>query len=193
MMLDESKIFTAVNATKVTIGSKGYFANTLSSLENAVLLNKSRLSEIKSFLSSTEEHRFVNECGENYALFYLVKKAKRKMYRPYKDANEMVADFLERYNAFSGNANAENPMYKPLIWVRDKLSRQEYLIVSFNSNKIVLVDNPTAAKTQKFPFDMKFLIGAFDYLDGSPCGKLLDDDERQELGVEESDGVFENA
>lgn len=193
MMLDESKIFTAVNATKVTIGSKGYFANTLSSLENAVLLNKSRLSEIKSFLSSTEEHRFVNECGENYALFYLVKKAKRKMYRPYKDANEMVADFLERYNAFSGNANAENPMYKPLIWVRDKLSRQEYLIVSFNSNKIVLVDNPTAAKTQKFPFDMKFLIGAFDYLDGSPCGKLLDDDERRELGVEESDGVFENA
>lgn len=193
MMLDESKIFTAVNATKVTIGSKGYFANTLSSLENAVLLNKSRLSEIKSFLSSTEEHRFVNECGENYALFYLVKKAKRKMYRPYKDANEMVADFLERYNAFNGNANAKNPMYKPLIWVRDKLTRQEYLIVSLNSNKIVLVDNPTAAKTQKFPFDMKFLIGAFDYLDGSPCGKLLDDDERQELGVEESDGVFENA
>lgn len=41
---------------------------------------------------------------------------------------------------------------------------------------------------------MKFLIGAFDYLDGSPCGKLLDDDERQELGVEEyADGVFENA
>lgn len=193
MMLDESKIFTAVNATKVTIGSKGYFANTLSSLEKAVLFDKPRLFEIKSFLSSTEEHRFVNECGENYALFYLVKKAKQRIYRPYKDTNEMVADFLERYNAFNGNANAKNPMYKPSIWLRNKLTRQEYLVVSFNSNKLVLVeDNPTsslfynAAKTKKLPFDMKFLIAAFDYLDGSPCGKLLDDDERHELGgVEE--------
>lgn len=184
-IFDESKVFTAVNADKITIGSKGYFANSITSLKDAALdSDEAGLSEseIKFLAPPSEEHRFVDKCGESYALFYLVKEAKQKIYRPYKDNNEMVADFLERYNSFKGNSNAKNPMYKPLIWLRHISTLHEYLVVSFGfPNELAVVDTSrpvdfyNGLKTRKLPFDMQFLLYTFTYLDGSPCGKLMEE------------------
>lgn len=75
MKFDKSKIYTAVNADEVKVGSKGYFADNLTDLK-ALVADESadRFNEILHINPSDNNYRFSFSAGNNYALFYLVEE-----------------------------------------------------------------------------------------------------------------------
>lgn len=159
MWFDKSKIFTAVNADEVKIGSKGFTGSTLIELKEQVG-NNSEPTEIVQIRGEDWAKRFETSDNAFVGLFYLVEEPKEKTYRPYKDTDEMIEDFLER----NGNVNSHNPMYNPLIWVKRKESGDIFLILSF------LCTNEVSTCITNYT--LKNLFENFTYLDGAPCGKL---------------------
>lgn len=86
-------------------------------------------------------------------IFNEVKKEPK--YRPYKDVDEMIADWKDRFNA------KDWPIYSmPLIWLS-----WDGTLVFITGFKKSMVDVEGYTKTMHEIFDF------FTYLDGSPCGK----------------------
>lgn len=164
MEFDKSKIYTSVNADEVKIGSKGYVGDSIDELKRSVERNS--VCCLEAIKPSNNAYRFFAANSE-YLLFYLVEEPKEKTYRPYKDTDEMIEDFLERYNSHNGNVNLHNP----LIWVKEKLvagrsyTAAKYLIVSFEFLNIRVSKVPNS-------YTMGDLFEHFEYLDDTPCGKL---------------------
>ena len=77
----------------------------------------------------------------------------KSQYRPYKDTEEMIADYKERFNV-SGIPS----FCMPLIWVKSGN------ICSLITNMILCSDVHES---------MKELFETRTYLDGSPCGKKI--------------------
>lgn len=81
MEFDESKIFTMVNADKVKLGSKGYFADSLKELKIAVEQERSeRYGEITEIDDDSHSDRFCNKYIYYYSLFYLVEESEEKKF-----------------------------------------------------------------------------------------------------------------
>ena len=76
-------------------------------------------------------------------------------YRPYKDTDEMIADFKKRFNA------KVPPYAMPMIWVRNKTFKDCRLITVFRDKVVMIIVSGE---------DMKELFKDYTYLDGSPCG-----------------------
>ena len=165
MEFDKSKVYTAVNADEVKVGSKGYFADNLYELQCVIHNKKDNFFTIKEILKPDEEFRFLakNLVGDydSWNLFYLVEEPKEKKFRPYKDTDEMIEDFKKRYNSYGGWSGKNNPMYNPLIWIKNKAIKGKYLIVNYYENEIVILGEVHS---------MKAFFNRFTYLDGSPCG-----------------------
>ena len=78
--------------------------------------------------------------------------------RPYKDVNEMVEDFVKRFNV-----NVQ-PYEMPLIWIKTEDADKKYLIVRFAS-AVTICHN-----VEVYTLTFEDLAEAYTYLDGSPCG-----------------------
>ena len=77
-------------------------------------------------------------------------------YRPYKDTDEMIADWIKRYGYEVPSTSI------PLIWIWDKVKVEKTLVTGFRWKDI----NTTDAI-----ITMVSLFQSYTYLDGSPCGK----------------------
>lgn len=158
MEFNKAKVFTALNADEIKIGSKGYFADTLENLKDVVEHEHSgyygKLVEIKN---ESYECRFSLNDNYNYSLFYLVEDRKEE-FRPYKNTDEMVEDFMKRFNV-----NVP-PYAMPLIWVKTKGADKKYLIVRFASALTICHNVEVYTPT------LEDLVEGYTYLDGSPCG-----------------------
>ena len=163
MEFDRSKVYTALNADEVKIGSKGYFADNLYELQCVIHNKKDNFFTIKEILKPDEEFRFLakNLVGDydSWNLFYLVEEPKEKKFRPYKDTDEMIEDFKKRYNSYGGWSGKNNPMYCPLIWVQTACGNKK-LVTNIDNDSVYL---------QKWVSLPEF-AEAYTYLDGSPCG-----------------------
>ena len=90
----------------------------------------------------------------NGVIFKRVKK--ESQYRPYKDTDEMIADYKERFNV------SNVPSFcMPLIWVKDRDICS--LITNIMPDTVLLYGSV---------YGMEGLFKACTYLDGSPCGKM---------------------
>lgn len=93
-------------------------------------------------------------CGNG--MFKRVEKEPK--HRPYKDTEEMIADWKERFMV------SKMPAFcMPLIWIRHKSSNSPSLVNRFDINSVI---------TYSGTWDMKNLFEDCTYLDGSPCGKV---------------------
>lgn len=110
-----------------------------------------------------EEGGGCEECPEGGAVFcglcpiggHIVRVKKEPKYRPYKDTDEMIADWKERFGA------KDWPLHSmPLIWLM--WDGTPFIITSFKKER---VDVGSYTKT------MQAIFSFFTYLDGSPCGK----------------------
>lgn len=169
MEFDKSKVYTAVNADEVKVGSKGYFSRMLGWLKRTVEAEQFPPSVLTEILNEDCVFRFCRQdaIGRlDYSLFYLVEEPEEKSYRPYKDTDEMIEDFSERYNSYNGNINKGNPMYCPLIWVKGKINGVKALVVGIGDGDVFIRfgEDPV--------IKLDFLFKHFTYLDGTPCGKL---------------------
>lgn len=163
MKFDKEKIFTVLNANEVEIGSSGYFADNLRSLRVAAEEECSRAyGEIEEIMNNSYGCRFRKKNGDTYTLFYLVEDRKEEL-RPYKNTDEMVEDFKERFNV-----NVP-PYAMPLVWVKMKDSDRKYLIVRFSSDLTI------CHNVEVHTLTFEDLVEGYTYLDGSPCG--IEEDE----------------
>lgn len=154
MEFDKNKVYTALNADEVKIGSKGYFADSLSILKDFIEINDTPKT-VREIEDESYEHRFVDEYGTRYGFFYLIEEPKEKKFRPYKDTDEMIADFKKRFNT-----NVP-PYGMPLVWVKRK-DRNSVAYVSVYTDSDLLVGSASRTLEQFFCY--------YTYLDGSPCG-----------------------
>lgn len=76
MEFDTTRVFTALNAGEVKVGSKGYFADNLEELKRYVKTD-SYLLTLTSIEDAGQTYRF-NAQNYSYALFYLVKEPEAK-------------------------------------------------------------------------------------------------------------------
>lgn len=154
MEFDKSRVYTALNAEEVKPGSTGYFADKIYELKQQVLRGDSAdtLAAVQS-----DGSPFISQHSFAYEAFYLIDEPKEKKWRAYKDTDEMVADFMKRFNV-------NVPDYAmPLIWVTHKeVASYRGLMTDFDV-KGVLINNEFIS--------LESLFGGFTYLDGSPCGK----------------------
>lgn len=77
MKFDKSKVYTAINADEIKIGSKGYFADDLYDLQYKVENDETdELHELVSIEDSSQDFRFkmVTHLPFTYNLFYLVEE-----------------------------------------------------------------------------------------------------------------------
>lgn len=79
MNFNKLRVFTPLNADQVPVGSKGYFAETLGNLKNAVEM-RGETAELTSIRDETHACRFY--CAEYksaWSLFYLVEEPKDEL------------------------------------------------------------------------------------------------------------------
>lgn len=90
MEFDKSRVYTALNADELKVGSKVIVANSLQGLKDR--LNKFTSDEdhaicIGSILPETEMHRFKTAKGNVYPLAYLISPPEKPEYKPFSDTD----------------------------------------------------------------------------------------------------------
>lgn len=88
MEFDKTRVYSACNADEVKIGSKGYFADSISELKKNVKEGNEIFTLVKIY-GEESATRFSISTISSYILFYLVEEPKEKIYRPYDDTAEM--------------------------------------------------------------------------------------------------------
>ena len=88
MEFDKSKVYTALNADELEVGSMVIVADSLQGLKDR--LNKSAsdedyISRIGSILPETAIHRFKTLWGGEYPLAYLISPPEKPEYKPFSD------------------------------------------------------------------------------------------------------------
>lgn len=111
MEFDESKVYTALNANDLGVGDKVFTADTISRLYGEVK-NGEDIETIDKILPDSEMKRFHTKEGYAPSCFaYLVEKAPKQKFRPYKDVSELKSDWADLgYSA--------KPLTNPAIWVK---------------------------------------------------------------------------
>ena len=162
MEFDESKVYTLVNADKVKLGSKGYFADSLKELKIAV---EQEHSDNYGEVTEIDDDSYINRFKiGNYlfGLFYLV-------YRPYYNTSEMFAHFFKCFGSIQSEYKYKYKRNYPFIHVKNRNNKQEYWIMNCDGeNNLVYVFNHSAYIY--FEIDLPTLFKNFTYLDGTPCG-----------------------
>ena len=159
MEFDKSRIYTMVNADEVKLGSAGYFADNIYSLQQAVQHNdKECFGKVDRIKGISTGFRFVADNGSWFSLFYFTEEPREKKFRPYRDSDEMIEDFKKRFNV-------KVPPYEtPLIWIKMKDTNKKYLVVRFATTSTICHNDEVYTPT------FEYLVKGYTYLDGSPCG-----------------------
>lgn len=156
MELDESRIYTAVNANEVKSGCVGYFADTLSCLRKAVEQeDREAYGEIKDIGVDSDLCRFYIKGRRCYNLFYLVEEPQKKKFRPYNDTNEMIDHFNEHFELIP------REYHLPILWIKSKSTGRKHLITDCENDCVWI-----GSVSIKF----KDLYEHYTWLDDSPCG-----------------------
>ncbi len=87
----------------------------------------------------------------------------QKRYRPFKDCDEMIEHYHKKYKSAVGCDIYFPPLYKPNIWVREKDTERDSLIVEYVPYGVTLGGEINRIGLQE-------LFDNFTFLDGSPCG-----------------------
>lgn len=131
MKFDKNRLYTAFNADKVKVGSKGYFADSISELKRKINESEAPFTLTKIY-GEEAAARFSISPVTSYILFYLIEEPKEKTYRPYKDTAEIPGGAMLNIVVASDNtrllitAIEDNRIYLgPRGWV-DMLDLYKY-------------------------------------------------------------------
>ena len=90
-------------------------------------------------------------------------EVKEPTYRPYKDCEEMIADYRDKYSPIV--RQDQYKLYMDNIWLRNKDNNGVVQIIGFLDGYVHFCNS--------FGYcDLEHLFKKFTYLDGSPVGKL---------------------
>lgn len=161
MEFDKSKVFTALNADEVKVGSKGYYADTIKDLRDIVEQEYGGwcYREIEKITEDSYSSRFKIKDNCCYTFFYLVEEPKGKKLRPYKDTGEMINHFCQHFKL------APQEHCFPVLWIKNNYNK--YLITRIGKDTVTLSSFEPKFYTTTLD---TLLDDGYTWLDGSPCG-----------------------
>ena len=156
MTFDKSKVYTALNADELKVGSKVYVSDNMYYLKKCVEdnLESCILTEV---LLEKEASRFcINDTfNEQWALAYLIEQPAEPKYRPF----ENVDTAMEVIKAHGG-------------WVKDKTIDDLKLITSIGKISDSVYSIGVCGSYYTFTTFLDRYVFADD---GSPCGELVEE------------------
>ena len=153
MEFDKSKVYTAVNADELKIGSKCIFANNVFTLKDHVR-NNYPAEILISVCSETITERFNSDSDEFYSLAYLIKPSAKSKYKP-----------------FSNMENLKKSAVKYKGFIKTKQGVQEGIIIGISFDNRVIIKKRYGL--EYLAFEQLFESYTFD--DGTPCGELVEE------------------
>ena len=90
MEFDKSRVYTALNADELEVGSTVIVADSLQGLKDRLskfTFDENYAIRIKSILPETEMYRFKTLWGNVYPLAYLISPPKKPKYKPFSDTD----------------------------------------------------------------------------------------------------------
>lgn len=106
MEFDKSRVYTALNAEDLPIGSKCIFANNVFTLKDHVR-NNYPAEILISVCSETIAERFNSDSDEFYSLAYLIEPSAKSKYKPF----ESVEKAMEAIKKHGGWVKHKNEQY----------------------------------------------------------------------------------
>ena len=153
MEFDKSKVYTALNADELQIGSKCIFADTVKGLRRKVEEDTYRVETFYRLHNNGGDDLFVgNDCAYCYA--YLIESPNEPKYKPFESAEKAMKVIM----AHGG-------------WVKRKNTDDYYLVNGCHSfgNDLYIYIDPT-------PYNPTVFLGGFVFTDDcSPCGELVEE------------------
>ena len=155
MEFDKSRVYTALNADELKIGSKCIFADNLRELRRLVSIEDTSQVLI-AIKGESYKYRFEQakaDCmGDTlFALAYLIEPPAEQKYKP-----------------FSNMENTVEVVKKHGGWIKHKKNNSLLLITGFNGDGIFLGNN--------YHYDFISFFREFVFADdGSPCGELVEE------------------
>lgn len=148
MEFDKSRVYTALNADELKIGSKCIFANCLADLMDAVENDKkNQVGRFTKAFNCDYIARFCDNYGGNFVLAYLVESPAEPKYKPFKNIEEA----MKAIKAHGG-------------WIKHKTSKDYAFVYAYDESTIYFLNKRIA---------LDYLLGAYVFADdGNPCGKL---------------------
>ena len=155
MEFDKSRVYTAVNADELRVGSKCIFADSLATLKACVETENPRIRILEEIEKENYTNRFIwNDSYNCYHmnLAYLIEPPVEPKYKPF----ESVEKAMEAIKKHGG-------------WVKDKKNNVQLLVVGFDDANVFFLGNGYSCSYTCLFLDYVFVN------DGSPCGELLEE------------------
>lgn len=160
MKFDINKIYTAVNADEVEVGSIGIFADTFEEFRTSIYNNYvGHKGSIREIRTDNHRDRFVpNELMKKAStLFYLLEEPKEEKYRSYRNIDEFITDYCNK-------KGVEIPSLEyPIIWLKDVNTNIVRMVTEYCP-----LDN--TVRTGDYWSNFQELLENYTHLDGSRCG-----------------------
>lgn len=147
MKFDESNVINALHTDRAVIGSKGYFSDDIIGLKTMTEVEDTYLNELNAINTERRAYPFFSDNGYWYGLFYPVVIPKKKKLVPFTwEDREMLRG----------------------KWIRKKECAHEIRITTilFDGDDEKLRINGISAVD---------LFNKWEFLDGSPFGKEIDE------------------
>ena len=152
MEFDKSRVYTAVNADELPIGSKCIFADTVKALRKKVQADD-YAQYVQPFIRLHDngyDVQFLAGCY-TYAYAYLIEPPAEPKYKPFSSVEKAMETIIQHGG-----------------WVKDKKSNSQYLLIGIGRNAVYLGDGYARGFNDMFS-DFVFAD------DGSPCGELVEE------------------
>ena len=149
MEFDKSKVYTAVNADELKIGSKCIFADTVKGLKRRV--DDGRAMAILTCIGDESSvSRFVANGATLFNLAYLIEPPAEPKHKPFESA-EKAMEAIKKHGG----------------WIKKKSNGYQYIVIAKSSISLRLLEDWLTL--EEIFYDYVFAD------DGSPCGELVEE------------------
>lgn len=151
MEFDKSRVYTALNADELQIGSKCIFADTVKGLRRKVEEDTDCVETFYRLHNNGCDDLFVgNDCAYCYA--YLIEPPAEPKYKPFS-SEEKAIEIIEQHEC----------------WIKSKMTQNCFLVGIKDSKHIPLIGYDCKE------FFSLLLDGYVFADDGTPCGELVEE------------------
>lgn len=166
MEFDKSRVYTALNADELKVGSKCIFAHTIAELRNRVQDEDAQyyMSELTQVFPDSVVERFEQYDTEVYALAYLIEPPAEPKYKPFENLKQLIVA-TEKHGETMKSLVGQNE--STIIGMT--LSNRVIIDKSFSQSFGQPYGDKVSCTTEELLDNFVFLS------DNSPCGELVEE------------------
>ena len=148
------------------IGKECYFSDCPTKLLESARYNSALYLDCLTNISKEKACPFVDKNGSVWTLIIIKKEQPKPKYVPFESKKEFIEAF--HYHDKTNCSETEDILMNYGMWLKDKNGHEIFLVTGVFNQSIHICD---------FDSDESWgeLLNEFTFLDGSPCGKLAEE------------------